>query len=1149
MQQPDQQPSPAPPRERVVRVFISSTFRDMQEERDRLVKYAFPELRRRCRQRQVDFVEVDLRWGVTEEQTERGELLPILLTEIDNCRPYFIGLLGERYGFIPAAIPDDLGKIYPWLTVQSGCSITELEILHGALNNPAHARHSYFYFRDPDYSTRIPVERRADFVSEGPAAREKLTALKNRIRQTTLPRREPYPDPDAAGQQILEDLWQAIDRDFPAGSEPEPLEQEAAEHETFAATRSRVYIGRSDYFTRLDRHVHSDDPPLVVTGESGSGKTALMANWAQRHRQSHPQDLLIMLFVGSTAQSADYVLVLKHIMQRAQRFYQLPVKIPERADRMQEEFPLLLAMAATRGRMVLILDGLDQLEDRENALELGWLPDYVPPPVRMIVSALPGKSLDALQKRAWPLFSVDCLNPDERQQVIREYLAQYRKNLSQQHLARIAAQPQAGNPLYLRALLDELRICGKHEQLEQCISNYLTASTVSALYEKMLERLEQDYGKERPRLVRDTMSLVCASRRGLYESELLELLGSSGSPLARAVWSPLYLALQESLVSRSGLYGFFHDHLHRAVQSHYLATAAEERSAHLRLADYFSTRELDGRTIDELPWQLAQAQELQRLKDCVADLAMFQQLMTAARQYELTGYWLALEPRFDLVATYQDALVHYEQTAVSRAEVACCCNRVASFLNLAARYEGAEPLYRKALAMREELLGPEHPDTAQTVNDLAELLERKGAYEAAAPLFRRALAIREKALGLEHPDTAASMNNLAALLAEKGDFASAQQLYRKALALREKVLGPQHPDTATTCMNLGGLLHQMGEYGAAETHYRRALSIREKTLGFEHPHTATTRNNLAGLLSVKGEFDEAEALYRKALAVTEKVLGPRHPDTAAALNNLAGVLYQKGDYSGTEALYRQALAIFEQAVGADHPHAAVSLNNLAGVLYHRGAYDEAEILYEKALNIREKVFGPDHPDIAASLDNLAALLSVRGDFEAAAPVYERALAIREKLLGPEHPDTARTLMHLGGLLHKTGDYDKAAHLYQRALAIREKVLGPEHPETATALVQLAGVLRQNEDYDSALPLYQRALAIREKLFGPEHLQTAEVLNNLAGLLAATGEYDRAELFYLRVVKIAELVLGPEHPNTIASRNNLARVLQKKGEHK
>ena len=76
-----------------VRVFISSTFLDMQMERDVLVKQVFPELRLRCTERGVDFVEVDLRWGVTEEEAENGEVLPICLKEIELCRPYFIGLL------------------------------------------------------------------------------------------------------------------------------------------------------------------------------------------------------------------------------------------------------------------------------------------------------------------------------------------------------------------------------------------------------------------------------------------------------------------------------------------------------------------------------------------------------------------------------------------------------------------------------------------------------------------------------------------------------------------------------------------------------------------------------------------------------------------------------------------------------------------------------------------------------------------------------------------------------------------------------------------------------------------------------------------------------------------------------------------------
>src|SRR5690348_1219615 len=93
--------SPTPPPARVIRVFVSSTFRDMHEERDVLVKRVFPQLRKLCEERAVTWAEVDLRWGITTEQVAEGQVLPVCLEEIRRCRPYFIGLLGERYGSVP----------------------------------------------------------------------------------------------------------------------------------------------------------------------------------------------------------------------------------------------------------------------------------------------------------------------------------------------------------------------------------------------------------------------------------------------------------------------------------------------------------------------------------------------------------------------------------------------------------------------------------------------------------------------------------------------------------------------------------------------------------------------------------------------------------------------------------------------------------------------------------------------------------------------------------------------------------------------------------------------------------------------------------------------------------------------------------------
>ena len=86
---------------REIRVFISSTFRDMHAERDYLISHVFPVIRRACRERQVEFTEIDLRWGVTKEEAEQGKVVRICLEEINRCRPYFLSLLGDRYGWAP----------------------------------------------------------------------------------------------------------------------------------------------------------------------------------------------------------------------------------------------------------------------------------------------------------------------------------------------------------------------------------------------------------------------------------------------------------------------------------------------------------------------------------------------------------------------------------------------------------------------------------------------------------------------------------------------------------------------------------------------------------------------------------------------------------------------------------------------------------------------------------------------------------------------------------------------------------------------------------------------------------------------------------------------------------------------------------------
>ena len=100
-------------------------------------------------------------------------------------------------------------------------------------------------------------------------------------------------------------------------------------------------------------------------------------------------------------------------------------------------------------------------------------------------------------------------------------------------------------------------------------------------------------------------------------------------------------------------------------------------------------------------------------------------------------------------------------------------------------------------------------------------------------------------LGPEHPDTASSLNNLGALLQTQGQLAEAQPYYARALAIWEKVLGPEHPNTALSLNNLAELYRMQGRYAEALPFYQRALASREKTLGPEHDDTLSTMNTLA----------------------------------------------------------------------------------------------------------------------------------------------------------------------------------------------------------------------------------------------------------------------------------------------------------------
>ncbi|MCL2026810.1 MAG: tetratricopeptide repeat protein, partial [Leptospirales bacterium] len=164
--------------------------------------------------------------------------------------------------------------------------------------------------------------------------------------------------------------------------------------------------------------------------------------------------------------------------------------------------------------------------------------------------------------------------------------------------------------------------------------------------------------------------------------------------------------------------------------------------------------------------------------------------------------------------------------------------------------------YDEAIALLQpyiSILPVQHAQwAANVIDNKAIKYYNSSEYPQAEKYYLETKAIREKVLGKEHPDYATILNNLGALYDNMGNYAEAEKYHLETKAIREKVLGKEHPDYATTLNNLGALYVNMGNYAEAEKYHLETKAIREKVLGKEHPDYATTLNNLGVLYDNMG---------------------------------------------------------------------------------------------------------------------------------------------------------------------------------------------------------------------------------------------------------------------------------------------------------
>ncbi|XP_042331949.1 telomerase protein component 1 isoform X2 [Sceloporus undulatus] len=650
-----------------VRIFVSSTFRDMHGERDLLIRSVFPELRARAAQFCLAIEDIDLRWGITEHESQRNRQLELCLSEVSQSQ-LFIGLLGERYGHIPRqySLPDE--PQYEWVkSYPAGRSITELEALQFLTGgkDPTAGSRAFFYMREPDFLGSVPEAWKVDFLAESETAKSRVADLKDRLEKHEglaslskyvcqwggVAQGRPFVKGlEEFGTKVLQDVWECLLHQFIQRDDltlDDYLEEEEEDQnilqESFQELQQKRFCARAKLLQMTTAQLHGGKL-YIVNGEPGQGKTVFLAALAQELRTKTltqgegltPSYNIVAHFTRARPDQAEVHVVLGRLCGLLRRYLKESPALARSYRGLVGQFECLLhsvAQLLKRGQsLVILIDGADLIHAASGQLVSDWLPEQLPQRVIFVLSVSEESTLLGSLKRrtdAVPI-SLGPLDPHDRAAVVRKDLALYGKKLEESafnnQMRLVLLKRGSRQPLYLTLLTQDLRLFALYEKLSERIQKLPVS--LPLLLQHLLGCLEEDHGSEQ---VAVALVSLWASRDGLTKQDLYGIL---------ATWKELNVAgvtFEEAIVagrqagsypvgpfldflrSLRGLLGacgspsessdsrlhLYDTPLKTAVERRYLKKPGLDRTAHVLLAAHW--------------WKLADPDGTRTFQNCEAE--------------------------------------------------------------------------------------------------------------------------------------------------------------------------------------------------------------------------------------------------------------------------------------------------------------------------------------------------------------------------------------------------------------------------------------------------------------------------------------------------------------------------------------------------
>ena len=674
---------------RTFRVFVSSTFEDLKAERDALQREVFPKLRKLCEQHGARFQAIDLRWGVRDEAAFDQQTMDICLREIRRCqatgvKPNFIALLGDRYGWqplpttIPAAEFDALLSYVPggdtralaelWYRLDENAvppeyclrprmgefvtpdawnpvertlhealaraaraagltatglvkyeaSATHQEILAGMGETGVDHQHVFGFFRLP--SGEIDA---------------RLKDLKSYLRDRLFGNIAEFAPGDmvALCDAVFAQLQRVIEEEVKRFENRPALDLEVEAHDRLVEDRCRVFTGRQAVLDAIADYVRGPERrPLVLHGESGSGKSAVMAKASEQYQGPAR---MIRRFIGASPESASGHALLTSLCRQI-----APGETPVDYAQLEKGFKERLSAATAEHQLVLFIDALDQLSATDPTRDLTCLPPELPPHVKVILSTTAdGRRLpEGLPVR------LERMAPSEAGQALDALLREAGRTLQPWQRDKVLAHfERCGLPLYLKLAAEESRLWKSYASQDTCTLGEGIAGVTDTLFDRLASNVNHG-----PTLVDRSLGYLAAGRYGLTEDEVLDVLAEDDAVwndfdqrkrhevterrLPVVVWSRLSLDLEPYLTERASPGGtvttFYHRQLAERVAGRFLA-GAESRARHIDLARHFRAKPAwldEGRTVPntrravELVFQERIAQRWQEAEEALFDI-------------------------------------------------------------------------------------------------------------------------------------------------------------------------------------------------------------------------------------------------------------------------------------------------------------------------------------------------------------------------------------------------------------------------------------------------------------------------------------------------------------------------------------------------